>query len=88
MQSVDAVYANLRPENILIKFDRFKSRIDSIKFIDFGSTTSIGSRDKIILPVRLDHIPPETLTQMAQVKYFNSESSNGNILDEVSNNSD
>lgn len=39
LREIDMVYGNLRPENILIKFDRFKSRIESIKLIDFGSTT-------------------------------------------------
>ena len=34
-------YANLRVENMLVRFDKYKSRIEQVKFIDFGSVTRV-----------------------------------------------
>lgn len=75
LREIDMVYGNLRPENILIKFDRFKSRIESIKLLDFGSTTDFESIHQMIMPARIDHIPPEILRQLNNINHFNSDSS-------------
>lgn len=39
LKEIGLIYGNLRPENIVIKFDKYKSRIERVKFIDFGCVT-------------------------------------------------
>ena len=58
------VYGNLRAENIMVKFDRYRSRIEQIRFLDFGCSTTRQDLGEMVLPVRLDHIPPEMLQHL------------------------
>ena len=43
-------YGNLRSENILLKFSLDGSRIESIKFINFGYVLFIGEHESHIVP--------------------------------------
>ena len=80
LTEMGVLYGNLRPENILIKFDKYKSRIEQVKFIDFGCVTDAENVNSMVLPVRLDHVPPEVLQHFKGNRSFsNNETSKDKI---------
>lgn len=80
LTEMGVLYGNLRPENILIKFDKYKSRIEQVKFIDFGCVTDAENVNSMVLPVRLDHVPPEVLRHFKGNRSFsNNETSKDKI---------
>ena len=64
------MYGNLRPENILIRFDDEQKEIQQIKFVDFGSTTRIEKASDMLIPDKIDHYPPDLLKQFIEIEKF------------------
>ena len=64
---VGAIYGNLRVENIVIKIDKTKKTILSTKFLNFGSLIKIEDADKIRIPDRIDHLPPDMISWLVDI---------------------
>ena len=64
------MYGNLRAENIMIKFDLAKSKIEQIKFLSFGSIVQIEEADSILIPDQIEHLPPAMLLHLLNIKRF------------------
>lgn len=45
-----AVYGNLRIENILVKLDTAKTKVEGIKFLNVGHVIEIESAQNIVIP--------------------------------------
>lgn len=63
------IYGNLRLETVLIKFDQSSKDkvINRIGFIGFGSLASIEDSEHIILPDKVEHLPPD-MTKYLQIQ--------------------
>ena len=44
------LYGNLRTENILLKLNYYKDKIENIKYLSFGSLTPIEESEKMNIP--------------------------------------
>lgn len=64
---IGAMYGNLRIENIIIKLDRSKKKILSVKFLGFGSLINIEDSDSIRIPDRIDHLPPDMTSYLVEI---------------------
>ena len=64
---VGAIYGNLRVENIVIKIDKTKKTILSTKFLNFGCLIKIEDVDKIRIPDRIDHLPPDMISWLVNI---------------------
>jgi len=64
------IYANLRPENIMIQFDEQKRKIINVKFINFGPTTRLEDAGDMLIPEQVDHFPPELLQHFQGCRRF------------------
>lgn len=50
MADAGAVYGNLRIENILVKLDTAKTKVEGIKFLNVGNVIEIESAQNIVIP--------------------------------------
>lgn len=64
------MYGNLRLENILIKLNDAQSKIEDVKFINFGNIIKFDEADKVHIPERIEHFPPEFLQHLLKTERF------------------
>lgn len=50
ISAIGAIYANLRTENIMIKLNAAKDKIEEIKFMNFGYMVEIESSEAMCIP--------------------------------------
>lgn len=67
---IGAIYGNLRIENIIIKLNHTATKILSVKFLGFGSIIKIEDSDQILVPARIDHLPPDMTSHLVNIKRF------------------
>lgn len=67
---IGAMYGNVRTENIMIKLDLAKTKIESIKFLSFGHIVQIEEADSILIPEQIEHLPPAMLSYLMNIKRF------------------
>lgn len=70
ISNIGTMYANLRLENIVIRIDENKTRIEGMKFLSFGHLISIEDSEKLTVPDQVDHLPPDMLRYLSQNKNF------------------
>lgn len=64
------MFGNLRPENVMVRFDDQHKEIQSVKFVNFGSLTKIDRAADMILPDRIEHCPPDLLKNLIDIDKF------------------
>ena len=64
------LYGNLRTENILIKMNKCMHRIDTIKYLSFGTLSSIEDSEKMHIPDQIEHLPPDLLKHLIESMRF------------------
>jgi len=73
MSDLGMIYGNLKAENIMIKLNKDKTQIQNVKFIDFGTVVNIDNTSEMLMPVQVDHFPPELLKYYIKTKKFSDE---------------
>ena len=68
------MYACLRPENILIKFNKSKTEIEHVKFLNFGHLIAFEGAGELMIPERIEHLPPNMLKCLLKNKKFANDS--------------
>lgn len=64
------IYGNLRMENIIIKLDRKNEKIERIRFLGFGSLTTIENSEFMNIPEQLEHLPPDMTSHLLTLHRF------------------
>lgn len=64
------MYGNLRTENLILKLDPLSENIEDVKFLSFGNIFKIDSADQMVIPERIEHLPPELLKHLLNTERF------------------
>ena len=70
------LYGNLRAENMVLKMNPCKSKIFDIKFLNFGSLSSIEDSEIMNIPDQIEHMPPDLIQHLIESMRFNNNSEN------------
>ena len=54
-------YGNLRVENILLKLNNKMTKIENIKYLNFGTLSSIEDSERMLLPDKIEHLTADYL---------------------------
>lgn len=70
LDSIGAIYCQLRPENIVLFFNEDQTKIENVKFLSFGNLTLVENAENILIPSSIDHMPPEMVSYLKDMKRF------------------
>lgn len=72
LEEMGVIFANIRLENIIIKYNSARTEIENIRFLNFGHLIPVEESENLNIPDQFDHLPPNMLKYLQEQKSFSS----------------
>lgn len=67
INNVGAIHGNIRLDNIIVILDRYNEQIIKVGFTGLEYLTKCDDSINLIVPERLDHLPPDVSIQLIKI---------------------